>query len=228
MRGNGPELKLSKKFKKYSHFADHVDTLGAPLGLPASAAKFAAWSGYAVALGAIESIFGEGLSTEKVAKRRKKAVRHLHRLAKAAGGVEAVRPPLVVEETAAVVEPETRADAANVVQLKPVKKKKQKAAVETDLIDEGRPQGFDEPRNDSADDLKLIAGVGPKLEGTLNRLGIWHFDQIAAWSEHEVAWVDNYLQFKGRIERDEWIAQAAALAAGGHDEYVKRFGKEPR
>lgn len=80
----------------------------------------------------------------------------------------------------------------------------------------------------TADDLKMIAGVGPKLEKTLNSLGFWHFHQIAAWTKKDVAVVDDELSFKGRIERDDWIKQAKALAKGGRDEYVKVFGKEPR
>lgn len=62
-----------------------------------------------------------------------------------------------------------------------------------------------------ADDLKRISGVGPKLEATLNELGFYHFDQIAAWTPEHVAWVDARLKFKGRIERDDWIGQARAL-----------------
>jgi len=94
------------------------------------------------------------------------------------------------------------------------------------------PEDFKQPTKSekpaNPDNLKMIAGVGPKLESVLNGLGIWTFAQIAAWTANEVAWVDDYLQFKGRIERDDWIAQAAALAKGGRDEYVKMFGKEPR
>lgn len=63
-----------------------------------------------------------------------------------------------------------------------------------------------------ADDLKEISGVGPKLEKTLNKLGFWHFHQIAAWTKSDVAIVDDELSFKGRIERDDWIKQAKALA----------------
>jgi ubiquinol-cytochrome c reductase cytochrome c1 subunit len=79
-----------------------------------------------------------------------------------------------------------------------------------------------------ADDLKLISGVGPKLEKTLNGLGFWHYSQVAKWSKADVAIVDDELSFKGRIERDDWISQAKALAKGGRDEYVRVFGKEPR
>lgn len=65
------------------------------------------------------------------------------------------------------------------------------------------------------DDLKKLKGVGPKLEEKLNTLGIWHYHQIAAWTEAEVAWVDAHLNFKGRVDRDDWIGQAKTLAAGG-------------
>ncbi len=64
----------------------------------------------------------------------------------------------------------------------------------------------------AADDLKQISGVGPVLEGKLNTLGVYHFWQIARWSDKEVAWVDGFLNFKGRIERDDWIGQAKTLA----------------
>lgn len=63
-----------------------------------------------------------------------------------------------------------------------------------------------------ADDLKKISGVGPKLEQTLNKLGFWHFDQVAKWSKADIAIVDEQLTFKGRIERDDWVKQAKALA----------------
>ena len=66
----------------------------------------------------------------------------------------------------------------------------------------------------AADDLKTINGVGPKLEKTLNDLGIFHYEQIAGWSAKDVAEVDDLLSFKGRIERDHWIAQAKKLAQG--------------
>jgi NADH-quinone oxidoreductase subunit E len=63
----------------------------------------------------------------------------------------------------------------------------------------------------TADDLKQIAGIGPKLEKVLNGQGISSISQIAAWSEPEIAWIEDYLQFKGRIGRDGWIEQAKAL-----------------
>ena len=59
------------------------------------------------------------------------------------------------------------------------------------------PETLKAPRASGADDLKRISGVGPKLEGVLNELGFWHFDQIAKWTEAEVAWVDSRLKFRG-------------------------------
>lgn len=82
-------------------------------------------------------------------------------------------------------------------------------------VEEAKPATLSAARDGGADDLKKIKGVGPKLEGVLNEMGFYHFDQIAAWTANEVAWVDARLKFKGRIERDGWIAQAAELAKGG-------------
>ena len=80
---------------------------------------------------------------------------------------------------------------------------------------DARPAAFsDAPRDGGADDLKKISGVGPKLEETLNSLGIWHFDQVAALTKDDIAWVDERLRFKGRIERDDWVGQAKKLAGG--------------
>ena len=86
-----------------------------------------------------------------------------------------------------------------------------------------RPAALAEARGGNPDDLKQIKGVGPKLEALLNRLGFWHFDQVAAWTAAEVAWVDdNLVGFKGRVSRDGWVDQAKILAAGGQTEFSKR------
>jgi predicted flap endonuclease-1-like 5' DNA nuclease/multisubunit Na+/H+ antiporter MnhG subunit len=88
-----------------------------------------------------------------------------------------------------------------------------------------RPQALDAPRQGEGDDLTLIKGIGPALKTLCNRLGFWHFDQIAAWTDNEVAWVDQNLEgFKGRVSRDEWVAQAKILAAGGQTEFSERQG----
>ncbi len=76
-----------------------------------------------------------------------------------------------------------------------------------------RPAGLEVARGGKPDDLQRISGIGPKLEMVLNDLGIYHFDQIAAWTVDEVAWIDTYLKLRNRITRDNWIAQADALKA---------------
>ena len=96
------------------------------------------------------------------------------------------------------------------------------AAAPARTAEEAEPETLSAPRGGGADDLKLLKGVGPKLEQTLNALGFYHFDQIAKWTDAEIAWVDTRLKFKGRIERDGWIEQAKILAAGGETEFSKR------
>ncbi len=78
------------------------------------------------------------------------------------------------------------------------------------------PTRLKAPRKGRADDLKVIAGIGPSLEKLVNGLGFYHFDQIAGWSDADVALVDAEMKtFKGRVSRDKWVVQARILAAGG-------------
>lgn len=89
-----------------------------------------------------------------------------------------------------------------------------------------KPRALKAPRKGGADDLKLIKGVGPKLEALLHRLGFYHFDQVANWTAAELAWVDDNLEgFKGRASREGWIEQAKLLAAGGETEHSSRVKK---
>lgn len=86
-----------------------------------------------------------------------------------------------------------------------------------------KPAALDAARDGQPDDLKQIKGIGPKLEKLCNALGFYHFDQIAAWTDQEVAWVDANLEgFKGRVSRDGWVSQAKLLAAGGETAFSKR------
>mgnify|MGYP000333157781 CR=1 FL=1 len=90
-----------------------------------------------------------------------------------------------------------------------------------------KPRTMKAPRKAGADDLTLIKGVGPKLKDLLGTLGFYHFDQIAKWTEAETAWVDENLEgFKGRATRDDWVTQAATLAAGGETEFSARSKKD--
>ena len=98
------------------------------------------------------------------------------------------------------------------------------AARNTSRANQGtKPKTLEAPLDGTADNLKKIKGVGPKLEQLCNRLGFWHFEQIANWTDDEVAWVDANLEgFKGRVTRDNWVEQAKLLAAGRATEFSKR------
>lgn len=86
-----------------------------------------------------------------------------------------------------------------------------------------KPATLSEARAGTPDDLKRIKGVGRKLEELCFQLGFYHFDQIASWTEEEVAWVDENLEgFKGRVSRDDWVSQAKILAAGGETAFSRR------
>jgi predicted flap endonuclease-1-like 5' DNA nuclease len=86
-----------------------------------------------------------------------------------------------------------------------------------------KPEAMAAARGGLPDDLKQIKGVGPVLEKLLHTLGYFHFDQIAAWTAAEIAWVDENLEgFKGRVTRDDWVPQARILAAGGETEFSRR------
>lgn len=75
------------------------------------------------------------------------------------------------------------------------------------------------------DDLKLIKGVGKLIETKLAKEGITQYSQIAAWKKADITDFDEKLSFKGRIERDDWIAQAKILAKGGTTDFSKRAAK---
>ena len=68
-------------------------------------------------------------------------------------------------------------------------------------------------RPDDADDLKIISGIGPVIEKKLNGFGIYTYKQVADWSEENITEFDGLLSFKGRINRDDWLTQAAELYA---------------
>ena len=99
---------------------------------------------------------------------------------------------------AAVVEPASKAKtvkpaAAKATEAKPAAPKAGKAA--------------------AGGDLKKLSGVGPALEKKLIAAGVTSLEQVAAWSESDVTKIDEELSFKGRIEREGWIAQAKELTA---------------
>ncbi len=154
-----------------------------------------------------------------------------YRDADEAGGDESSTPPGAASASAASVattsraapEPEAAGEPA-AAKAKPAKKPaakkpatkkpatKKPAAKAKPAAKGGKPKTLKKPRAGGADDLKLVTGVGPAVEKTLNGLGIYHFDQISGWSKKDIAWVDQRLRFKGRIVRDGWVDLARSLA----------------
>ena len=76
------------------------------------------------------------------------------------------------------------------------------------------PVKFMDAPDGEKDDLKKISGVGPVLEKALNDLGIFHFRQVAAFTQADIDAVEGETNFPGRVERDDWIGQAKTLAEG--------------
>lgn len=84
-------------------------------------------------------------------------------------------------------------------------------------------------RGGTPDDLKLINGIGRGIEERLHRLGVWHFDQIAAMNDEELKFISHWAGFPGRALRENWKAEAAILGRGGETEHSKavKAGKIP-
>ena len=72
------------------------------------------------------------------------------------------------------------------------------------------------------DDLKKISGVGPGIEKKLNAMGVKTYRQIANWKAADIKKADEKLNFKGRIQREDWVKQAKVLASGGETEFSRR------
>lgn len=180
-----------------------------------------------MAMPSAEALFGDAAAWSPVRGETESRPRPVARL-KPVGAPKPASAPGKAEAAAAAPAPEagvsgpvsdlkaaadTAASAVLESEVKP------SAATEPEARAEIAPEDFRRPpemaRPETPDDLKQISGIGPKLEQVLNGLGIWTFGQIVAWTPPEVAWLDDYLQFKGRIERDNWQTQAKTLANAG-------------
>lgn len=120
--------------------------------------------------------------------------------AAAPAGAEAEKPP--AEKPVRKPGPEAKVEPEARPAAKAERPKRQKAAarvVET-----------------TADDLKRISGIGPKLEQVLNGMGIRRYADVALWTDKDVQRFDEQLGFAGRIVRDGWVEQAKALMRGGN------------
>ncbi|MHA6646311.1 proton-conducting membrane transporter [Mesorhizobium sp. A623] len=94
------------------------------------------------------------------------------------------------------------------------------AKVKAAKIGSARPKA---EKSNGKDNLRRLIGIGPVNERRLNEHGITTFAQIAAWTTADVKSVEDYLQFDGRIKREQWVQQAKLLAAGNEKEFARRF-----
>ena len=87
------------------------------------------------------------------------------------------------------------------------------------------PMLLTQPMNGVADDFKRIKGIGLVLEQALQKLGIYHYHQLAALTTENAKWVEHYVGFPGRVKREKWVTQSQVLAEGEITEYSRRFDK---
>ena len=80
-------------------------------------------------------------------------------------------------------------------------------------------------RSATLEDLKRIRGIGVLIEKKLNSMGVVSYEQIANWSAQDIDRVSQSLDFKGRIERENWVEQARILASGGATEFSRRVDR---
>lgn len=88
--------------------------------------------------------------------------------------------------------------------------------------DPGRPELLDAPRENKADALTAINGIGKAIQSMLNGLGVYHYDQIANWSDEEAAWIERHIGFPRRIVRENWVGQAVKLVEATSKPAAKR------
>ncbi len=131
--------------------------------------------------------------------------------------------------TASKAEPKVKKEPKSQVKEKGTTAKKAvttKTATDAEENKGVAPQGLlSAPRAGGKDNLTRIKGIGVKIDEALNGIGIYHFDQIAAWTEENMAWADSALSFPGRAKRDDWVGQAKLLATGKETEFSKRVDK---
>ncbi len=127
-------------------------------------------------------------------------------------------------EAAAMVPP------AEPVPAKPAKtlpKSQQKAASQPAIRnphqnDEHRPTLLKNARRGKPDKLTELDGIGPSIEAKLFALGIFHYDQIAAWTVEQADWVSTEIGFAGRALRENWVKQAGALVKKAPEKPAKK------
>ncbi len=139
------------------------------------------------------------------------------RPAKLADAIQAVVPTVVTPAAvAAVASAASAADAGPKAELSNLRSVRSEAYRGSDPLP---------PAGRGTDDLKRIRGVGVLIEKKLNALGVSRYDQVANWTQSDIERFSDKLDFKGRIERENWVEQARILSAGGQTEFSQRVDR---
>ena len=137
--------------------------------------------------------------------------------------VAPARPPVAPSTVAKAQEAKAAKEAAEVKPAALADLPAEKPAVAAKPAKAKGPEFLKGPRGGVADDLKKIEGIGPVLEKLVNNIGVYHFDQIASWTDADVEQVDALIdKFKGRIARDKWVAQAKIIVTEGLERFLER------
>ena len=132
------------------------------------------------------------------------------------------------DATATAASPVAAKPAATKAAAKPAAAKPAaaKAAAKPAAKAAAKPAVLAKARAGGADNLKMIKGVGPVLEKALHTTGVFHFDQVGAWTKADAEWFDDNVKgANGRVIRDGWVKQAKILAKGGTTEFSARVKK---
>ncbi|KAB7885242.1 MAG: hypothetical protein CL624_05360 [Arcobacter sp.] len=87
---------------------------------------------------------------------------------------------------------------------------------------DNKPLILSSPRPSGKDNLTKIKGIDLKVEKDLNKLGIFHFNQIAAWSNKNCDWIEEFLSLQGCAKKNQWIEQAKILETGKETVYSQK------
>ena len=121
---------------------------------------------------------------------------------------------LVIEETAVSEEVEIPTENAIEKALEALEELEDIEETETDEDDTQvgeKPELLSEPRNGEKDNLTDIKGIGPKVEEKLNDSGIYHFEQIANWTEENMIWLEAHTLFASRAKKEAWVIESKSL-----------------
>jgi len=134
-------------------------------------------------------------------------------------------PEVPVEEAVTVPEPGPEVEAAPEPSVSDAPRSESYAALRSVRSEALRGDGIGAVTAGAVDDLKRIRGIGVLIEKKLNSLGITAYEQVANWTRADIDRISELLDFKGRIERENWIEQARILASGGQTEFSRRVDR---